>query len=38
MFSISRCVVEGCSAWLGDGYIRDRGPNFMVATEGDGRK
>ena len=38
MFPIIRCVVEGCSAWLGDGYSRDRGPNLMVAAEGDGRK
>ena len=38
MFSIICCVVEGCSAWLGYGYSKYRGPNFMVAAEGGGRK
>ena len=37
-FPISRCVVDGLSAGLEDGCIRDRGPNFMVASECDGRK
>ena len=36
MSRIIRCVVEGCGAWLGNGYMSDRGPNFMVDAEGDG--
>ena len=36
MSLIIRCVVEGCDAWLGNGYMSERGPNFMVAAEGDG--